>query len=124
MNRPDRRAAPRIEAKLPLRLADGAGPFATKTRNLSVSGAYCTIQRFIALMTKLQVRLELPGNRAPMFVDCRGVVVRIQPPRAQPRLKRYHIAIFFQDLTDSNRAALAQYVQRHLRISAPMLREP
>ena len=113
MSLSERRSAPRIAKRLPLRLTHDAGDLTTKTENVSSSGAYCTIRRFVPLMTKLRIRLELLDHAKPTPVICEGVVVRIEPPAPAPKRASYKIAIFFSDLSEHSRSLLAHYVQRH-----------
>ncbi len=110
----ERRRAPRLNTRLPLSLGDRAGELLTTTHNLSASGAYCTVRKFLAPMTKLQVRLELPGDHRPVPIECQGVVVRVEPPEPVSRRSTYRVAIFFNDLSERNRDGLAQFVQARL----------
>ena len=116
MKRPaiERRAAPRVDTHLPLSLGDEAAELLTTTHNLSASGAYCTVRRFLPPMTKLQVRLELPSTPHPLPIECQGIVVRVEPPEPAPRRTSYRVAIFFNDLSQRDRASLAQFVQTRL----------
>ena len=118
MSTPERRAAQRIAKQLPLTLSDDAAPFLTHTKNLSTSGAYCTVRRFIAPMTKLQVQMEISGHAKPTVVRCEGVVVRVEPPRKLARRTTYNVAIFFSNLTDRDRATLARFVDAHVRAAS------
>ena len=115
---PDRRRAPRVESRLPVILTDGAGELAASTRDISESGALCTLPRFIPLMTKLQIHFELP-DRPSARIACQGVVVRVDPPAPTPRLSRYHLAIFFNDIAKDDRARLARYIHGHLQAVKP-----
>ena len=117
MTRPERRAAPRIASELPLHLVDEAAELKTQTKNISASGAYCTLRRFIAPMTKLQVRLEVPAQAQSSVIQCQGVVVRVEPPSAESQLSQYNVAIFFVDLTDYDRSIIARYVQQQLQLT-------
>ena len=112
MTIPERRNAPRISAKLPVSLVQGKDVFAAQTRNLSASGVYCTLRRFVEPMTKLSMSLELPHRPKPLRLRCQGVVVRVEPPRATPRRSTYQIAIFFNDLVERDRSLIARYVQQ------------
>jgi len=118
-SRPERRGAPRVASRLPLTLTRQAEELVTRTKNISASGAYCQIPRFVAPMTTLQVRLEIPGRSHPAHIECQGVVVRVEPARLNPSPSRYHVAIFFSDLADRDRAVIARYVQQRLRITSP-----
>lgn len=111
---PERRRAPRITTRLPLTLMQAARQLVTWTENLSASGAYCTVKGVLSPMTKLQVRLELPDRVGSRAIRCEGVVVRAEPAVPSSRQSSYHVAVFFNGISDRNRALLAQYVQRHL----------
>ena len=117
----ERRRASRISKSLPLVLRHARDEFVTKTENVSASGAYCTVTRYVAPMTKLKVRLELPGasNRAPRLISGEGIVVRVEPSHPTPSRRFYHIAIFFNDLSERSRGLLAAYVERHLTAGPP-----
>ena len=115
MNKTERRGAPRIAQEIPLTLGDVGRELATQTTNLSASGTYCALNRFIPAMTKLQVRLEVPDHPKSTSIICQGVVVRVQPAHVVSKQARYHVAIFFSDLADHDRATIARYVQQHLR---------
>ena len=113
--RSERRGSPRIEMQVPMNLAVDGEMLITRTKNLSASGAYCTLRRFLEPMTKLQVQLELPGRPRPTKVVCYGVVVRIEPPRPLPKRSSYHIAIFFHDIAARTRSIIAQYVRERMQ---------
>ena len=88
-----------------------------ETRNISASGAYCTLDGFIAPMTKLEIRFELPNRTRPTPVRCSGVVVRVEPVVSHAGRGRYHIAVLFTDLKTQDRAAIERFVRQ--RLSAP-----
>jgi len=99
---------------LPLTLTHEDGVLAATTRDLSASGAYCTLRRFIPPMTKLQIQLHLSTRSQPTRIACQGVVVRVKPPTPRSTLSRYQLAIFFNDIADRDRARLARYIDDHL----------
>ena len=117
--RAERRRDPRVATQLPLILNNGAGTIEARTENISTAGACCTLKQFLAPMTKLQIRLELPGHSPSTVVSCRGVVVRVQPQTPRAKQSAYNIAIFFNDLSDHSRTVLARYVQERLPVAAP-----
>lgn len=112
----ERRRAPRVAKELPLTLTDHVGELSAVTRDISASGAYCTLRRHIPAMTKLQIHVALPGSSA---VACEGVVVRVEPAKPIPSQSSYHVAIFFNEISETNRARLSQFVQDHLHASLP-----
>ena len=120
MKRSERRGAPRVSCRLPITLTEQSEDLVTQTKNISASGAYCTLRRFVVPMTKLQIRLKVPSRPQPTWVTCEGVVVRVEPPRQIPRRRSYHVAIFFTELAESDRAIVARYVQQRLRTGSPV----
>ena len=117
MNITDRRRSPRTVTRLPLVVSHQSEEIATQTQNISVSGAYCTLGRFIVPMTKLEIRIELPGPPRPHTVQCHGVVVRVDPPVEQPTTVMYQAAIFFNDLSDHDRFLLSEFISQRLQES-------
>jgi len=119
MTGPERRRAPRVVTRLPLTIRDKQEELIARTKNISASGAYCTLRRALAPMTKLQVRLEIPGRRHPTRISCEGVVVRVDRPSGNPYRGSCNVAIFFSDIADRHRAVLAHYVHQRLNASSP-----
>lgn len=111
---PERRRSPRLTAQLPVAISEAGMTVEAETNNLSASGAYCTLDRFLPPMSKLQLRLELPNGRSHTSIRCAGVVVRIEPVIAHAQQSRYHVAIFFTDLAERDRSAIARFVQQRL----------
>ncbi len=112
MSHDERRRGPRISHQIPVTLGNGFEGGTCSTKNLSASGAYCTVRRFIPLMTKLHINLELSASSR---IRCGGVVVRVNPPSPDPHRTQYEVAIFFNELTEHDRVALARYVDHHLQ---------
>lgn len=107
----DRRRAPRVAKQVPLIVTDHVGEISAVTRDISVSGANCTLRRHIPAMTKLQIHFNLPGSGS---VRCEGVVVRVEPAKPVPDRAHYDVAIFFNDMPDTDRTRLSQFVHDHL----------
>jgi len=118
MTSSERRKAPRAVSQLEIVVGHDAQELAASTENISESGAYCTVSRFLPMMTKLQLRLEIPDGQSSKTLICQGVVVRIEPPQASPEQQRYRVAIFFNDLTARDRSVLAHYVTQRLQPTA------
>ena len=115
----ERRREPRAAERVPLAIRDASAELTTETNNLSASGAYCTLDRFIAPMSKLQLRFELPnqGHR-PTPIRCSGVVVRVEPVISTAQQGRYHVAVLFTELAERDRAAIARFVRQRLSASS------
>ena len=116
----ERRREPRAAERLPLAIQDAGAELTTETHNLSASGAYCTLDRFIAPMSKLQLHFELPnkGHR-PTSIRCSGVIVRVEPVISSAQQGRYHVAVLFTELAERDRAAIARFVRQRLSASSP-----
>ena len=114
MPTPERRRAPRIAQQLSLTISNGGFALSTETRNLSATGAYCSVERFIPPMTKLQLRLELPEQGGTTTVECIGVVVRVEPTIHSAERAGYDMAVYFTELSDRDRAAIERFVRQRL----------
>ena len=113
----ERRRTPRTAEKLPVVISDASDELQTETHNLSASGTYCTLNRFIAPMTKLTLQFELPNGSRRSRIRCSGVVVRTEPMIANVERGRYHVAILFTELAERDRSAIARFVTQ--RLTAP-----
>jgi len=112
--RSERRRAQRVRERLSVTLRDAAAEFQAETNNLSTIGAYCTLDRFLAPMTKLQLHFELPDGARRVTVNGEGVVVRVDPVVADAERGRYQIGIFFTEMADHDRAAIERFVRQRL----------
>ena len=115
----DRRRGQRVDARLQieLQLESGAPSESSNTLNISSNGVYFTSRRFVAPLTRLGLRLLLPGESpgAPeQAVDCQGVVVRCMPEEPQAAVDRYEVACYFTDTSEEFKERISTYVQKHL----------
>lgn len=110
----ERRKYPRIERRLPLKVAVNGYNFITATRNVSCVGAYCHIDKYMPPFTRVMVKLSLPimiKNSNKYFnVECKGVIVRSEDENKGG----FNIAIFFNAINDSQRKKISQYVSQFL----------
>jgi hypothetical protein len=110
----ERRENPRLEHQLPVNVAANGYDFSTVTRNISCLGAYCHIEKYIPPFTKVAVRLNLPVVRRAeeenLMVECKGVVVRTEDETDGG----FNIAIFFNEINDSQKKKISQYVNQFL----------
>ena len=106
----ERRAHPRAtcEGSLTLQLDDGA--YRARLRDVSRSGICFYLDRPVAEMTVLAVRIELPARRGAEAerIDANGVVVRCLP--ISKGVEHYEIAVFLNALADSQRERLDRFV--------------
>lgn len=113
----EKRSAPRIVKQIRFAITEGANVVQAETKNLSTSGAYCLIDKFIAPMTKLEIQFELPHKSQKIKVRAIGVVVRIEPVVSANQQGKYHIAIFFSDVSSHDRESIAAFVREHLALT-------
>jgi hypothetical protein len=118
----ERRKFPRLNKKLPFKVAaDGYG-FSTTTENISCLGAYCRITKYIPPFTKVMVKLALPvrtkNDSKTYNIDCEGVIVRTEDKEA----KDFNIAIFFNHIKDSQRRKISEYINQFLPGNIPAVK--
>ena len=115
----ERRSHVRAPEQVSLSIRDAGTALTTETKNLRASGVYCTLNRFIAPMSKLELQFELPNGARRVKVRCTGVVVRVEPVVVNVERGRYNIAIFFTELTERHRSAIGQFVRQRLGARTP-----
>ena len=110
----ERRQYPRAYQQLPLEVIANGYDFATSTQNVSCLGAYCHIEKYMPPFTKVMVRLSLPvatkESNKNYNVECKGVVVRTEDSTTGG----FNIAIFFNEINDSQRHKISQYLNQFL----------
>ncbi len=108
----ERRKYPRIPEFLPCQLSLDSIVLVAKTKNLSCGGALCQISESLPLMTKLNVRLELPSSTGflAQSIQCVGVVVRREPSPSPEGPPSYLTAIYFSEIKLEDRRRIAEFV--------------
>ncbi|MDP8248604.1 MAG: PilZ domain-containing protein [Candidatus Tritonobacter lacicola] len=106
----EKRRAPRVRVRVPVKLAakGGRDPISARTLDLSYSGAYCRVGRFIPLNSEVDVELGLPGSD----VLCKGIVVR---NKKRSGGDQYGIALFFSDISDSGQRHIVDFIDGRLQ---------
>jgi len=111
----ERRQSPRVDSSIPLKISCEDFDIVTESKNLSCSGAYCTVGHYLEPMTKLKIQILLPfKNKNKVIakkVACQGVVVRTQ---AYPDNKNFNVAIYFNDIHDKDRKAISRHIENFL----------
>ena len=114
---PERRKHPRIANNIPLKICQEDGDIVTETWNISRSGAYCRVSRYIEPMTKLKIHLLLPAKKnnkqSTKKISCEGVVVRTE---TVPDKDYFNVAIFFSDIPKRDSEVIADYVSTYLKL--------
>ena len=120
----ERRRHPRLEKKLPFKVAaDGYG-FSTTTQNISCVGAYCRIKKYIPPFTRVKVKLTLPirakRDEKSYTLNCEGVIVRTEDQDKSG----FNIAIFFNRINDAQRKKISEYINQFLPQSSALSGSP
>lgn len=113
----DRRRYPRVDKNVAIKLKDQDADFVTETKNLSCIGAYAQIDTYIPILTKLRVTLLLPRQRnvkEARHITCEGTVVRVERRGAPPEPNKYHIAIYFNEISKNDMKHIDAYVKNQL----------
>ena len=110
----ERRNAPRVDEHLSIAISGDGHIAQAQTQNLSTAGAYCTIDRFIPPMTKLELAFELPDGTRRVRITGSGVVVRTEPIIADAQRGGYHLAIYFSEMSERHRAAISKFIRQRL----------
>lgn len=112
---PERRKDPRLENNVPVKICQEDGDLVTETANISRSGAYCRVNKYIDAMTKLKIHLLLPlkknGKIVTKKISCEGVVVRTEQVAGSDY---YNVAIFFNDISSRDAEHISEYVSSYL----------
>lgn len=111
----ERREHPRLEGNIPVKICSNEFDIVTETKNLSRSGAYCRVNKYIEPMTKLNLHLLLPFKRNNKIitkkVSCKGVIVRTE---SFPGNDGFSIAIYFNDIQNKDADCIAEYISSTL----------
>jgi hypothetical protein len=116
----DRRQFPRFTVRVPLSLsisaAETEATLNANSINLSMNGVYCTINRYLPLFEKILIMFVIPQERGTPYKlvsKCEGVVVRIEPENEEPGRDEYNIAVYFQNLSQTERIMLHTLISAH-----------
>lgn len=105
----ERRRSVRIDDALPFRVGLEGFEQEASTINISSTGAMCLLDKEIPMMTKLRMAVSLESKKT---LHLKGVVVRKEKDLATDK---FQVAIFFSEISASDREALERYIAFKLR---------
>lgn len=112
----ERRRTPRLDNNIPLKIRSADFDIVTETQNLSSSGAYCRINKYLEPMTKLKIVLLLPIRRHNRLttkkISCEGIIVRTE---SVPGEQYFNVAIYFSDIPQKDVNCLNDYINASLK---------
>ena len=113
----ERRLHPRLDGSIPLKISSPDFDFVTETQNLSRTGVYCRVSRYIEPMTKLKIHLLLPFKRKDKIttkkVTCSGVIVRSEAIAGK---EDFNVAIYFNDIQGREADYISDYINTFLKV--------
>jgi hypothetical protein len=114
----ERRKHPRIIKKLPLKVKAGAFDLVTETRDISLSGVCCQVDKFIQPMTKVGLLFLLPMRLKNDKITTRklsleGIIVRAE--QVKDMQGKFNIAVFFNNMKETDKTNLNRYLLSHTR---------
>lgn len=112
----ERRRYPRVEKNIAIKLKDKDVDFVTETENISCIGAYCQIDSYLPILTKLKITLLLPRSKKSQSakrIVCEGSVVRVERSHALLENNKYNIAIYFNEIAKGDMKLIDAYVKNH-----------
>ncbi len=114
-SQPERRKHPRLGNTIALKISSEEADFVTETYNISRTGAYCKVNKYVQPMTKLKIHLLLPTKKSNRIItrkiSCQGIVVRIEPTPNQPF---FNTAIYFSDIQQKDADSISDYIHEEL----------
>jgi len=119
----ERRRYQRVSKSLAIKLKDREADFVTETKNVSCIGAYCTVNAYVPVLTKLRITLILPkckDVKASKPISCEGTVVRIEKCPPSLEHSQYNLAIYFNQISKGDMKVIDHYVKNHLNCETPI----
>lgn len=118
----DRRKYKRINKNVPLKIKEANFDTVSETENLSSSGLYCRLDKYIPPMDKVNMILLIPCLKETASardqckkVECEGTVVRTEMVNDPIEGDYYKLAIFFSQIKKSDKVYIEKYVKKHLK---------
>jgi len=111
-NPSERRRYTRIDSNLSINIRNGNFDIVTETKNISCIGAYCQVDRYVPLLTKLKTSILIPTKTKDnsKHIDCGGIVVRIEKLN-HPLEELYNIAIYFNEIKKDDLNKIESFVK-------------
>ena len=110
MSGQERREFPRSKSSVPVSKSDDG--VLDHVDNISGNGVLCHTNKPVALMTKMSIAIELPGDDSGERVQCEGVVVRCDPDDKTDG--KYEVAILYTHVEEDDRERIEAFVERDI----------
>ncbi len=113
----ERRKHLRVSRNLAIKLEDKEADFVTETKNISCLGAYCQVDAYLPILSKLKVTLLIPkasGAKNARHITCEGTVVRVERSKDPLESNKYDIAVYFNQISKSDMRFIDSYVKSNI----------
>lgn len=113
----ERRRFPRIFKNIAIKLKDKEVDFVTETKNISCLGAYCQIDNYLPILTKIRITLLIPKSKnlkTAKHLTCEGTIVRIERSNDPLEPNKYNVAIYFNQISKNDIKLIDEYVKNHI----------
>lgn len=111
----EKRQHPRVDNNISVKISAADFDLVTETKNISCSGAYCRVGKYLEPMTKLAITFMLPCRKADKIVtrkiSCQGIVVRTVNALQEDG---FFTAIFFSDISEQDTRTLNEFVHNSI----------
>lgn len=120
----EHRKYPRIHASVPTKLSSDDFDVVTETKNISANGVFCSVNKPLHLMSKLDIIFLLPFQQKQKKIikkiHCKGVIVRYDSVNDTIDLSKQNafIGIYFDEISDIDRKTIISYVNSSLNKSS------
>lgn len=112
------RVAPRVEARIEVRYANGGDELTDYSLNMSTGGLFLETERLLPVETELQVSFNLPDRNDPVRSRARVAWVNEPDRRIKPGLPP-GMGLQFLDLSLDDLQDVRAFVREHLNRSLP-----
>ena len=112
----ERRRYARAPRSLAIKLEDREADFVTETKNISCIGAYCQIDNYLPILTKLKITLLVPKSKSlktAKHITCEGTIVRVERSSDPLEQNKYNIAIYFNQISKGDMKLIDSYVKNN-----------
>lgn len=113
----ERRRHARLDKNVAIKLKDKDVDFVTETKNISCLGAYCQVDAYLPVLTKIRITLLLPKtktSKSARHITCEGTIVRIEKMGDPIEQNKYNVAIYFNQISKGDMKFIDSYVKNHL----------
>ncbi len=113
----ERRRFPRIFKNIAIKLKDQEVDFVTETKNISCLGAYCQINSYLPILTKIRITLLIPKSKSSKIakhLTCEGTIVRIERSNDPLEPNKHNIAIYFNQISKTDMKLIDEYIKNHI----------